>query len=135
MSRAWLPEPSRTIPDDGGHVTVRVEGWAEDRGRLLHTDGLGRLRVQVAAGEGRLDVLDLDGQRVGYVGAQWLRALRGDLAACAREDVTPVVRAAVVGPRGERNLFLKLAWPARLTGGTVAGRDPAGRQVPVRVGA
>ena len=134
MNRAYLPEPSRTIPDDGGHVTVRVEGWTEDRGRLLHTDGLGRLRVQVAAGEGTLDVLDLDGQRVGHVSGKWLRALRGDLVACARDDVTPVVRAAVVGPRGERNLFLKLAWPARLTRGTVTGRDPAGRRVPDRVG-
>jgi hypothetical protein len=111
MTRRWLPEPWRIVPRDGGHVTVRVDGYLEGTGTLVQPDGLGRLRVQVAAGDGTLDVLDLDGQVIGHVGGQWLRLLQEDLRRCAHEGVTPVVRASLVGPRGERNMFVMLAWP------------------------
>ncbi|TFH69945.1 MULTISPECIES: hypothetical protein [Cellulomonas] len=122
MTRRYLPEPWRVVPSDGGHVTVRVEGYVEGTGTFVKPDGLGRLRVQVAAGDGTLDLLDLEGRRIGHVGGPWPRLLQDELRRCAREGVTPVVRASLVGPRGERTMFVMLAWPSQRT---AAQRRPA----------
>ncbi|QCB93729.1 hypothetical protein [Cellulomonas shaoxiangyii] len=116
MSRSRITRPeTRIIPRAGGHVTVRVEGFHEGDAVLPRPDRLGRFKVEVARDEQGLRLLDAHRRPIGRLGASWSRTLGDELAACERDGVVPVVRASLVGPRGERDMFVLLAWPSRRT--------------------
>ncbi|QGQ19464.1 hypothetical protein GC089_09750 [Cellulomonas sp. JZ18] len=117
MSRARVARPeTRIVPRAGGHVTVRVEGFREGSGVLPRPDRLGRFKLEVVREERGLCLLDAHGAPVGRLAASWARTLADELAGCERDGVTPVVRASLVGPRGERDMFVLLSWPGRRTG-------------------
>lgn len=114
MSRARVTRPeTRIVPRAGGHVTVRVEGFREGDVVLPRPDRLGRFKVEVVRDEHGLRLLDAHREPLGRLGASWGRTLGDELAACERDGVVPVVRASLVGPRGERDMFVLLAWPGR----------------------
>ncbi|MFS0705225.1 hypothetical protein AB6N23_11945 [Cellulomonas sp. 179-A 9B4 NHS] len=133
MTRARVTRPeTRIVPRAGGHVTVRVEGFREGDGVLPRPDRLGRFKVEVARDEHGLRLLDAHGGTIGRLGTSWGRTLADELTGCDRDGVVPVVRASLVGPRGERDMFVLLSWPGRRTG--VAGPAP-GVRTPVPSGA
>ncbi|WP_136520111.1 MULTISPECIES: hypothetical protein [Cellulomonas] len=134
MSRARVARPeTRIVPRAGGHVTVRVEGFREGDGVLPRPDRLGRFKLEVVRDEHGLRLLDAHGQPCGRLGASWGRTLADELSGCERDGVVPVVRASLVGPRGERDMFVLLAWPGRRTG--VPAPSRTGTAVPTGAGA
>lgn len=117
MTRARVARPeTRIVPRAGGHVTVRVEGFREGAGVLPRPDRLGRFKLEVVRDEHGLRLLDAHRAPVGRLASSWARTLADELSGCERDGVVPVVRASLVGPRGERDMFVLLSWPSRRTG-------------------
>jgi len=103
----------RTVPEHGGHVTVRVLGFDErTHARPPECDTLGRLAVRLERDVSRaVRVLDLDGAELGWLPEPWNRTLERELARCEADGVEAVARATLTGPRDGRDLCVLLGWP------------------------
>jgi hypothetical protein len=108
-----LPE-QRVVPEEGGHVTVRVVGFDEHGRRAAPAcDALGRLSVRLQRdGDHVVRVVSLDGDELGVLPEPWNRNIERELARCEADGVDAVARATLTGPRDARDLCVLLGWPA-----------------------
>jgi len=103
----------RTVPEAGGHVTVRVVGFDERlRATAPGCDPLGRLTVRlVRDADHVVRVIDLTGDELGTLPEPWNLHIERELARCEADGVEAVARATLTGPRDARDLCVLLGWP------------------------
>ena len=106
--------PGRLVPAGGGHVPVRVRGFVEDAAPpRAHGPGA-RFAVVLARTEHDVvKVVDGDDRRSATCPTAWSQVVDFELWSCEQAGEPALARAVLEGARGERDLFVMLAWPRR----------------------